>query len=305
MISVLFPVYNEEESLYPLYERLAAVTANISDEEFEFLFVDDCSSDRTPEILREMHEQDRRVKIMRFARNCGSHAAISAGLHHCSGHSAIVLAADLQDPPELIAELRSKWQSGAKTVWGIRSKRPGEKIKTRLLARLYYFFISWLTKVKLPPTGSDVFLADRDVIEAYKKMGEKHISVFMALAWLGFKQDSVAYIKAARTQGYSKWTFGKKMKLAVDSILAFSDVPIRYMSILGFITALCGFIYAVYVLWSVLNGNPVEGWSSLMVAVLVIGGVQMMMIGTLGEYLWRTFDESRKRPMYVIESILD
>jgi dolichol-phosphate mannosyltransferase len=301
MISVIFPAYNEAETLEALYARLKDVASKLSTYHFEFIFVDDCSTDQTPEILKKLHAQDGRIKTIRFSRNFGSHTAIACGLRECQGKAAVVMAADLQDPPELISSLIDEWQKGNCLVWGIRLQREGETIATNFLSRLYYQLMNWLTTVKMPPTGADVFLADRKVIEAFKCVTEKHTSVFMTLAWLGFKRGSITYVKQARHAGRTKWSLGKKIKLTIDSLLAFSDVPIRYMSVLGFFIAFLGFLYAGYVFWSFINGSPVEGWSSLMVAILVIGGVQMMMVGVLGEYLWRTFDEARHRPKYVIE----
>ncbi|MBF0522814.1 MAG: glycosyltransferase [Candidatus Omnitrophica bacterium] len=300
-ISVIFPVYNEQETLLELYDRLIEAISAADEYDFEFIFVDDCSKDRTPNILRELRNRDRRVRIVRFARNCGSHAAISCGLHTCLGDAAVILAADLQDPPALIFDLAKEWEKGAKIVWGVRTARLGEKKTTTFLSRCYYALMNWLTSVKMPPTGADVFLADRVVIESFRKVQEKHTSVFMTLAWLGFEQSSIDYVKQPRFQGKSKWSLGKKFKLALDSLLAFSDIPIRYMSVVGFLCATLGFLYALYVVWCYLHGRPVAGWSSLMVAVLIIGGVQMIMLGILGEYLWRTFDESRRRPRYIVE----
>ncbi len=301
MISIIFPTYNEQENLSALHDRLKAVTQKFSKESFEFIFVDDCSSDETPNILRQLNKTDARVKTIRFARNCGSHAAIKAGLEFSKGDCAIILASDLQDPPEIIASLLEEWKKGARTVWGARSQREGERPATTFLSETYYKLINWLTNVKMPPKGADVFLIDRAVIEAFKQMPEKHSSVFMSLAWLGFKQSTIYYVKQARLRGQSKWTIRKKIKLAIDSLLSFSDVFIRSMSALGFITAFLGFLYAISVVWCYLKGSPVEGWSSLMIGILVVGGCQMMMLGVIGEYLWRTFDESRKRPAYVIE----
>ena len=302
MISIIFPTYNEEGNLDALFQKLTEVTNRISGEPFEFIFVDDCSNDQTPDILQRLQAKDGRVKVIRFARNCGSHAAVAAGLHHCRGLCAIILAADLQDPPEIIVKMIEEWKKGAKIVWGTRLKRKGESAQTQFLSRLYYQLVNWLTTVKMPPVGTDVFLADRDVINAFKGVAEKHTSIFMTLAWLGFPQKSVDYIKEARFKGKTKWTLARKIKLTLDSILAFSDLPIRYMSVVGFITAFIGFLYALFILWkNIFLGNPVQGWSSLMVALLVVGGIQMMMLGILGEYLWRTFDESRRRPRYVIE----
>lgn len=302
MISIIFPTFNEQDNLVELHKRLLEAIAKIKSHTFEFIFIDDCSSDQTPHILLDLHEKDNRIKIIRFARHCGSHAALTAGLHYASGDCAIVLAADLQDPPELIPKLIHDWNNGMKIVWGVRTKREGEGLTVKFFSHLYYRMMNWLTNVKFPHRGADVFLADRVVLNAFKKVTEKHSSVFMTLAWLGFKQSNIDYVKEARYKGRSKWTLGKKIKLAIDSILAFSDIPIRYMSVLGFCTAFLGFVYAFYVIWSYARGSPVEGWSSLIIAILLVGGIQMMMLGVLGEYLWRTFDESRKRPLYIIES---
>lgn len=305
MISLIFPVYNEVENIEDLYQGISSVADNNVQYEFEFIFVDDGSTDKTPEILKELHAKDNRVRVIRFVRNAGSHAALSAGLLHCRGECAINMSADLQDPPELILRLLERWKKGAKIVWGVRTQRKGETRSKKFFANLYYFLMNRLTDVQVPPSGADVFLIDRAVVEAYKQMHEKHTSVFMALAWLGFPQESVEYVKGPRRKGRSKWTLAKKIKLTIDSLLAFSDIPIRHMSVLGFIIAFCGFIYALYSIWSYMHGTTVEGWSSLIVAILLVGGVQMMMLGILGEYLWRTFDESRGRPRFIIEYKID
>lgn len=301
MITIVLPTFNEENNITVLHKRLDAVASNLQTYHFQFLFIDDCSTDRTPQILQQLHEKDNRVRIIRFARNCGSHAAITAGLTFCRGDSAIVMAADLQDPPELIGELLEAWEQKAQIVWGVRTKRVKETVLTKIFSRLYYFIMNRLTDVQMPPLGTDVFLADQKVIKAFREVTEKHTSVFMTLAWLGFKQASVEYIKEARYSGKSKWTLRKKIKLTIDSILAFSDIPIRYMSVLGVFTAFLGFLYAISVFWKHLNGFSVEGGPSLIAVVLLVGGVQMIMLGILGEYLWRTFDESRRRPRYILE----
>ncbi len=305
IISVIIPAYNEEGNIELLHQRLNDVAVKLREYSFEFIFVDDCSTDETPVRLKGLYDKDPRVHIIRFARNCGSHAALAAGLKHCEGNCAVVMAADLQDPPELILQLVQVWKQGPKVVWGVRAKREGEPLNTKFFSRLYYSLMNWLTGVKMHPTGADVFLADRTVINAFKEIKEKHTSIFMTLAWLGFEQASVPYVKKARHSGRSKWSLGKKIKLTIDSLLAFSDIPIRYMSVLGFIVAFVGFIYAIYILILSIYGSPVEGWSSLMVAILVIGGIQMMMMGLLGEYLWRTFDESRGRPRYIVDYVLE
>ncbi len=305
MISIIFPTYNEEQNLETLAKRLDSALFSIQGYRFQFIFVDDGSTDQTPEILRRWQTRDPRVKVIRLARNFGSHAALAAGLSYCTGDCAIVLAADLQDPPEMIGQLLKAWENKAKIVWAVRTDRRGEKALTKFFSRMYYRLMNWLTTVKMPPLGSDVFLADQIVLKAFRQVTEKHSSVFMTLAWLGFPQATITYVKEARPAGRSKWTLARKLTLTLDSFLAFSDIPIRYMSILGFLTALFGFMYAIYVFGSYLKGLPVQGWSSLIVAILVVGGIQMMMLGILGEYLWRTFDESRKRPRYIVEYTLE
>jgi len=301
MISVIFPTYNEQDNISALYERLVAVTAGMQEHDFEFVFVDDCSTDETHFKLCKLREKDDRVHLIRFARNCGSHAAVDAGLAMCAGDIAIVLAADLQDPPEIIPRLVAQWEKGYGVVWGKREKRQGEGFMTLVFSRAYYFMMNRLTDVKRPPTGADVVLIDRSVIEAFKQSPEKNSSVFMLIAWLGFSQTYIEYVKEVRHAGISKWTFSKRIKLLFDSLISFSYVPLRFMSLMGAITAFLGVLYALVVFINAFRGIPVQGWATLMIVVLLMGGFQMIMMGMLGEYLWRTYDETRGRPRYVIE----
>jgi dolichol-phosphate mannosyltransferase len=307
LISIIFPVFNEKDNLAKLLNELNAVTSKLGSYRFEYIFVDDCSSDQSPQILRELFAQDKRIRVVRFSRNYGSHAAISCGLNICRGDAAIILAADLQDPLDLIGRLIDEWRSGEKAniVWGVRNQRLGETSFTIFLSRLYYSIINGFTSVRMPPTGADVFLIDRKVIDAYKGISEKNASIVMTLHWLGFSQKSMVYNKQKRFKGKSHWTITKKIKVLIDSIVAFSDVPIRFISILGICTACLGFLYALFILWTFMHGSPVQGWASLMVVTLCMGGVQMVMLGVLGEYLCRTYDESRKRPRYIVDYTLD
>ena len=247
MISLIFPAFNEQDNIELLYQNVNTIVSKITDYTFEIIFVDDCSTDRTPELLQELHNKDKRIKIIRFARNCGTHAALKAGLNQVQGKCAIALASDLQDPPELIINLIEQWKSGAKIVWGVRQEEKGSKIN--FFSKLYYIAINKLTSIKMPPLGADVFLIDRVAIEAFKQFSEKNSSIFMALAWLGFRQESIQYAKGTRHKGKSKWTFRKKIKLLIDSILSFSYTPIRYMSTVGIVTALFGFLYALVVIF--------------------------------------------------------
>ena len=301
MISIILPTYNEEGNLLELHKRLSAIAREIPDHDFEFVFVDDCSRDKTLDILLDIAKTDDRVKTIRFARNCGSHAAVAAGLQFCKGDVAVMLAADLQDPPEIIPQLLLEWEKGSKVVWGVRDKREGENFFTIACSRFFYFLMNRLTNVSQPPTGADVFLIDRQVIEAFKQAPEKNTSVYMLIAWLGYSQTHITYVKEARHTGVSKWTTSKRLKLFFDSLISFSYVPLRFMSLLGVISAFLGLLYSLVIFINAFRGIPVQGWATLMIVVLLMGGFQMIMMGTLGEYLWRTYDESRGRPRYVIE----
>jgi dolichol-phosphate mannosyltransferase len=215
-----------------------------------------------------------------------------------------VLAADLQDPPETIPELMKHWREGAHVVWAARRERQGETKKTIFLARIYYWLMRKVADMdQTPENGADFFLADRRVIEAFKQFNESNTSIMALVMWMGFRQERIYYDKQARASGVSGWSFEMKMKLAIDSITSFTYKPIRMMTYFGMIVAVIGFIYAIAVIIYALAGNPPSGWTSLMVVLLVIGGVQMLMMGVLGEYLWRAFDESRNRPRYLIEAM--
>lgn len=301
-LSVITPAYNEEENLPDLYERLRTVLDSIP-VEWEWIVIDDHSSDRTFEISAGLAQRDRRIRALRFSRNFGSHAGVSCGLRIARGDCAVVLAADLQDPPEIIPQLLAAWQNGTQVVWAVRDKRLGENTATLKTSGLFYWIMRNVIGMReLAPTGADFFLIDRCVIEAYRGFDERNINIFALLAWMGFRQETVGYTKEPRLHGSSGWTFKKKLKLAVDSITAFSYLPVRFMSWTGVLTAIAGFIYAMFVIANAVRGQPVEGWSSLMVIVMVIGGFQMLMLGVLGEYVWRGLDEARRRPRYTIEA---
>lgn len=303
-LSVVTPAYNEAENLPVLYERLCA-TLNPLEIEWEWIVVDDHSTDSTFSELSELSSNTSNVKGIRLARNFGSHTALACGLHHAKGHCAVVLAADLQDPPELIPDLIQRWRNGAHVVWGVRDMRPSEKAHTIGFSKLYFFLMRRFVGLQnMPPTGSDYFLIDRRVILAFQQFQETNVSTIGLLTWLGFRQETLSYDKEERLHGRSGWTLEKKLKIIVDSVTAFTYKPIRLMSYTGFIIAIVGFLYSGVVAFNALfRGSPVQGYASLMVAILVLGGIQMLMMGLLGEYLWRALDEARRRPHYIIEAI--
>lgn len=301
-LSLIIAAFNEEQSLPLLYERIVHLDWGALGMEIEIVFVDDHSRDRTPQILRAFAARDSRVKWLRFSRNFGSHKAFTAGLEYATGDAAVILAADLQDPPETIPLLIDKWRAGAKVVWAVRGARAGESWLNKLFARLYYLLMRRYAIADLPQTGADFLLMDRIVMDALLASPERNTSLLVLIQWMGFEQAQIVYTKEARRAGVSKWTFSKRIKLAVDSFVSFSYMPIRLVSLLGFSSAALGFLYALFlVLRRILYEAPIEGWTSLICVVLIMSGVQLIMLGVLGEYLWRTFDESRRRPRFLIE----
>lgn len=302
-LSVVVAAYNEEGNLPLLYQRVTALDWTALAMELEFVFVDDHSRDGTQRVLRELATRDPRVKVLRFAKNFGSHRAFAAGLEHATGDAAVILAADLQDPPETIPLLLAKWREGAKTVWAVRGEREGVSLADKLFARFYYGLMRRFADVQPPQEGADFLLVDRVVLDQLRASPEKNTSILLLIQWLGFEQAFITYTKAARHSGRSNWTFSKKLKLAVDSLSSFSYAPIRLASSIGIFFALAGFVYALVVaaraIWW---GSAVQGWPALMCVVLITAGAQLLILGVLGEYLWRTFDESRRRPRYTIES---
>lgn len=303
LLSIVTPAYNEAGNLPLLYQRLVKVLEPL-EIDWEWIVVDDHSSDETFAVIERIDEDNPSIRGIRFARNFGSHAAISCGLHHAQGDCVVVLAADLQDPPELLPELLAKWNDGAQVVWAAREQREGEKATKVGFARLYYFLMRRLVGLKeMPVAGADFFLLDQQVLHAFRQFNERNVSLMALITWMGFRQTVVSYNKQTRLHGRSGWSLEKKLKLVVDSVTSFTYFPIRLMSYLGFIVAIVGFLYAGIVMFNAVRGLPPQGWASLMVVVLILGGFQMLMLGVLGEYLWRALDEARSRPPYLIETV--
>jgi polyisoprenyl-phosphate glycosyltransferase len=301
LLSVVTAAYNETENLGVLYSTLLEVLDG-SGINWEWIVVDDHSHDETFAVISELSGRDGRVRGVRFARNFGSHTAQTCGIHQAKGDCVVVLAADLQDPPQVIPSLLAQWRDGYQVVWAVRGKREGEKATTVGFARLYYWIMRNVVGLKeIPSTGADFYLIDRRVRDALCLFNEANVSILSLITWMGFRQTSIIYDKQARLHGKSGWTLEKKVKLVLDSVLSFSYLPVRLMSYAGSIVGLLGFAYAAFIVFNAIAGSPAEGWSSLMVIVLLLGGGQMMMMGILGEYLWRALDESRRRPRYLIE----
>jgi dolichol-phosphate mannosyltransferase len=298
-ISVLVPVYNEETNIQPFYNALGASIAGF-DVDFELIFVDDGSSDQTFHLIGELARRDRRVKALRFSRNFGSHAALTAGLRYAGGDAAIMISADLQDPPDLIGLFIERWQQGYHVVWGVRERRDDPWLK-KTLAHLFYRFLRRVALRNYPLHGMDCGLLDRQVVDALKHFHEINRVLPTLVVWAGFRQTQVPYHRRARHTGSSKWSLGQRIKAAIDVITSFSYLPIRSMSYLGLIVSLLGFIYAIFlIVRPVFFGLGSPEWSLVLVAILLLGGVQLLMLGVVGEYIWRISEQGRGRPLYII-----
>jgi dolichol-phosphate mannosyltransferase len=301
LLSVITPAFNETDNLPVMRERLASVldAAGIA---WEWIIVDDHSADATFAVAQGFAKQDKRIRCFRLARNSGSHAACACGLFHCDGDAAVIMAVDLQDPPEAIPLLLDAWRKGAQVVSAVRGRREGETKFNLVSARLFYwmarrvFGLSWW-----PATGADFVLVDRRVVQAFREQNERNFHLFALINWMGFRQAAVVYDKQPRLYGKSGWSFTRRIKLALDMILSFSYRPVRFMSLFGVAVALLGVLYALFII--VYGSAPeMRGWASLMVVTLIIGGTIMTMLGLLGEYLWRTYEEARGRPLFLIEA---
>lgn len=303
LLSFVTPAFNEAQNLPVLYERITAIDWAALGFEIEIIIVDDHSTDATPTLLAGIRERDPRVKWLRFSRNFGSHVALAAGIEHARGDVISLLAADLQDPPEIVPSLLERWKAGGLIVWAARDNVEGVSFSNRVFSRLYYRMMRWFALPQMPKEGADFLILDRCVANALNQARERNTSILALIQWLGFQQEFVPYTKQSRATGRSKWTLSKKVKLVIDSMVGFSYAPIRMMSGLGISIAMLGLLYAalLFVLRFVYL-KPVEGWTSLICVVLVTSGIQLLMLGVLGEYLWRNFDETRGRPRYIVES---
>ncbi|MEM9954891.1 MAG: glycosyltransferase family 2 protein [Chloroflexota bacterium] len=301
LLSIIIPVYNEEESLPHLRQRLNSLLDSLNIDA-EVWLVDDHSTDKSLTMLRTICAKDERYNYIRLANNSGSHVAILAGLRQARGDCATMIAADLQDPPELIPELLVHWENGYKVVWGVRAAREGISKREIFFANLFYRLLNQFSSVKLPPTGADYSLLDRIVIDALLQSVSASPSLALEIARLGFRQIEIPYTKEERKYGVSKWNLRKKLNAFADAFVTTSYMPLRLMSYTGLFFSTIGFIYAVaIVLLRFANIVGIAGWAGLMVVVLVFGGIQMMMLGIIGEYLWRTLEQARNRPLYFIE----
>jgi glycosyltransferase involved in cell wall biosynthesis len=305
LVSVVIPVYFNAETLPALLERLNAVSLLVKAARFEFVFVDDHSRDDSFEILKRACALDPRVRALRLSRNFGSNAAILAGLSYAKGESVVVLSADLQDPPEKIPEMVDAHFRGAEVVLAVRRRRDDPWL-TRLFAAAFNRLFRWIAFPSFPKNGFDFMLLSQRVARYMVGMAEKNSYIFGQTLWLGFDPVVIPYDRARREGGVSRWTVLKKVKYFIDAFTAFSYLPVRAASVCGFVLALLGFLYAGLVLFErVSHAIPVPGFSALMIVVLISGGTQLIVTGMIGEYVWRVLEESRKRPPFVVATLVE
>jgi glycosyltransferase involved in cell wall biosynthesis len=301
-INIIVPCYNEEKNLEKLLSKLDQVITT-SGYKFNYLFVDDGSSDGTFAYLEERARTRRNIRILKLSRNFGSHIGISAGIENSTDVDAvIILPADLQEPPELIPELLKKWEEGNEVVWTIREKR-AQSLLGKLFSHTFYkIFISGSNLRNYPKEGPSAYLLlTKKVVREWRKFGESNRMIIGLIAWMGFKQTKVFYKQNERLVGKSSWGFMKLVKIAIDSFVSFSFAPIRYISYIGIIISFIGFLYSLVLVFNkIFMGIGPTGWTSIMVVMLFLGGIQLITLGVIGEYVWRGVDESRKRPLYLV-----
>lgn len=299
-LSIVVPMYNESDNIDRFYDTVAKVLAGLK-MSCEIICVNDGSRDDTLSRLKLLRKRDSRIKIVDFSRNFGKENALSAGLDLASGRAVIPIDADLQDPPELIPELIRKWREGFDVVTARRIKRYGETWLKKATAAIFYKIFNALTKYNIEDNTGDYRLMDRKVVDALKELKENNRYMKGLFFWVGFRQCSITFERDARFAGKSKMNYSKLINLAVEGLTSFSHLPLRAASFLGIIISLFSFIYAVFVIIKkFISGDPVQGYSSMTVIILFLGGIQLLTIGIIGEYIGRIYSETKKRPLYIV-----
>ncbi|MDB5075324.1 MAG: glycosyltransferase [Chloroflexi bacterium] len=304
VVTVVAPVYNEEETLPHFYRRVIAALEDLG-EPFELVLVNDGSSDGSPDVLLRLHQRDSRVRVVSFSRNFGHQAAISAGLEHARGQAVVIIDSDLQDPPEVIPELVARWQAGAEVVYAQRATRAGETRFKLLTAALFYRLIARITAVNIPRDTGDFRLLDRAVVNQLVALREHHRFMRGLSAWVGFRQEAVRYERAERFAGATKYPLRKMLRFSLDAITGFSYAPLQLASTLGFALAGISLLAIVVAALLRLTTGAIVGQASTLIMVLLLGGIQLIFLGIIGEYLGRIYDEVRGRPLFIVREVLE
>lgn len=302
LLSVVVPVYNEEEVLPECQRRLSDVLRSLP-LDYEIVYVDDGSSDKSVEILRTLARDDPHATIVELSRNFGKEIASSAGLDYAQGDAVVIIDADLQDPPELIIEFVRQWQAGYDVVYGTRIAREGETLLKKTTAHLFYRFMHATTRINMPPDTGDFRLLSRRAVDALTRLREQHRFMKGLFAWIGYPQTGVPYRRDPRFAGETKWNYWRLWNFAIEGITSFTIAPLKLATYVGLATALFAFGYgAIIIMKTLLYGSEVPGYPSLMVVILFLGGIQLLALGIIGEYLGRTFDETKGRPLYFVQA---
>ncbi len=303
LVTILVPAYNEKDVLNMLYDRLQKIMNENSKYDFEILFVNDGSKDNTLEIIKELRDKDKRVCFVNLSRNFGKETAMIAGLDYCKGDCVIILDADLQDPPELIPEMLKYWEDGYDDVYAKRRSRKGESFFKKFTSKMYYKILQKVTNVEIQKDTGDFRLLDRRCVEALKSMRESQRYTKGLFSWIGYKKKEILFDRDPRAAGETKWNYGKLIGLSIDGLTSFTTAPLRMSAILGILVSLIGFIYMLVIIIKTLAfGIDSPGYASMMVVTLFLGGIQLIFLGVIGEYLGRAFNESKSRPLYFIDS---
>ncbi|HEV2061220.1 MAG TPA: glycosyltransferase family 2 protein [Solirubrobacteraceae bacterium] len=297
LVSVVVPMFNEESTTRELYRRVSAALAG---EAFELVAVDDGSTDATPAVLAELADADPRVKVVALSRNFGHQTALSAGLDHAAGAAVVMMDADLQDPPELIPAMLARWRDGSDVVYAVRTSREGETRFKRATARLFYRVLAKLSDVRLPPDAGDFRLLDRRAVDALLAMPERNRYLRGMTVWVGFTQTAIPYARAPRHAGTSRYPLRRMLRLSLDAISSFSHAPLQVATIMGFLCAALAFLAIPVAVGFRIAGEFVPGITTTVIAVLLLGGIQLIALGVIGEYVGRIYDEVKRRPLYFV-----
>jgi glycosyltransferase involved in cell wall biosynthesis len=305
LLSIVVAMFNEEAVIDAFFAEMDAVAARLQ-LAVEYVCVNDGSRDGTLAKLLARQAQDKRIRIVDLARNFGKEAAMTAGLAHARGDAVVVIDADLQDPPELIEQFAAKWHEGFEVVYGIRASRSSDSFAKRVTAEAFYKLFNRITSVPIPPDAGDFRLLDRKVVDALLTFPERNRFMKGLFAWVGFKQIGVPFVRQPRLQGKTAWNYWKLINFAIDGVTGFSTIPLRVWSFVGAFVSLIGFAYALFlVIRTLIFGIDVPGYASIMVTVLFIGGVQLLCLGMLGEYMGRLYMETKGRPIYIVSRIYE
>lgn len=302
LITILVPAYNEEEVLELLYERLKKIMDENPNYNFEVLLVNDGSKDKTLPIMQELRQKDKRICYLNLSRNFGKETAMIAGLDYCKGDAVVIIDADLQDPPELIPEMIKYWEEGYDDVYAKRKTREGETWLKKFTSKMYYKVLQAFTRIEIQKDTGDFRLLDRRCVEALKSMRENQRYTKGLFSLIGYNKKEILYDRDPRAAGQTKWNYGKLINLSIDGITSFTTTPLRWAAIIGALISMIGFIYMLYIIVKTLvTGIDVPGYASMMVVILFLGGIQLIFLGIIGEYLGRAFNESKHRPLYFVE----